>query len=236
MKLQFGSAFTRNYLSALALVALLMAAPRSGSAQEPVTSDVTTTGGAVHSVPYFTTGTNIQSSAITQRGSGTTSKVGIGTASPASRLHISGADTGANGYQSAIEITNTASTNDKDWWFRVGAAGTNTPDGGFSLGDDDAYWFVITFNGNVGMGLNVKDYVPNALQMASGAFENGGVWTNSSDRNLKENFTPINNIDLLTKINGMAIETWNYKSEGRAVRHLRSGRAGLLCRFRSWSG
>lgn len=219
MKLQFGSVFTRNYLCALALVALSMAAARSASAQEPATSDVTTTGGAVHSLPYFTTGTNIQSSAISQLGGGVNAKVGIGTTSPASRLHISAADTGANGFQSALEITNTASTNDKDWWLRVGAPGTNTPNGGFSLGDDDAYWFVITFNGNVGLGLNVTNPT-NALQLADGAYENGGVWTNASDRNLKENFIPINNTDLLTKINGMTISTWNYKSEGKAVRHL----------------
>jgi len=98
-------------------------------------------------------------------------------------------------------------------------SGTNTPDGGFSLGDDDAYWVNVTFNGNVGLGLNVTNPT-HPLQMADGAYEDGGAWTNSSDRNLKENFASINNSQLLTKINGMAIETWNYKSEGKAVRHL----------------
>ena len=161
--------------------------------------------------------------------------VGVGTNSPQSQIHVSGSDTQANGGTSAIEITNTASTNDKDWWLRVGAPGTNTPNGGFSLGDDDAYWFVVTFNGNVGMGLNVTDPTK-ALQMADGAYENGGVWTNNSDRNLKENFNPIDNAQLLSKINGMAIETWNYKSEGKAVRHFRTGGAGLLCRLRPWPG
>jgi hypothetical protein len=145
--------------------------------------------------------------------------VGVGTNSPQSEMHVSGSDTEGNGGTSAIEITNTASTNDKDWWMRVGAPGTNTPDGGLSLGDDDAYWFVVTFNGNFGLGLNVTNPTK-ALQMADGAYENGGVWTNASDRNLKENFNPIDNARLLGKINGMAIETWNYKSEGKAVRHL----------------
>lgn len=214
MKSPFATAFTRSYRLALALMTVAIATA-SASAQ----SDVTTAGGKAHSVPYFTSATEVASSAIVQQGSGTSAKVGIGTVSPASRLHISAADTGANGYQSAIEITNTASTNDKDWWLRVGAPGTNTPDGGFSLGDDDAYWVNVTFNGNVGLGLNVTNPT-HPLQMADGAYEDGGAWTNSSDRNLKENFASINNFQLLTKINGMAIETWNYKSEGKAVRHL----------------
>jgi Chaperone of endosialidase len=146
-------------------------------------------------------------------------EVGLGTNAPESRLHVYGADETANGTQAAIQITNEDSTNDKDWWLRVGATGTNTPDGGFSLGDDDAYWFVITSNGNVGIGLNVKNPTE-ALQMADGAYENGGVWTNASDRNLKENFAAIDNAQLLSKIDSMAIESWNYKAEGKAVRHL----------------
>jgi hypothetical protein len=174
MTSQFRTAFTRNFLLALALVTLSMAATRPASAQ-----------GALH-----------------------------GTS-----LHISASDNQPNGNSAAIKITNTASTNDKDWWLRVGATKTNTPDGGFSLGDDDAYWFVVTFNGNVGMGLNVTSPV-HPLQMADGANEDGGTWNNASDRNLKENFNPIDNTQLLTKINAMAIETWNYKSEGKSVRHL----------------
>jgi len=66
--------------------------------------------------------------------------------------HVSGSDNQPNGSVASVEMTNTASTNDKDWWARVGATATNTPDGGFSLGNDDAYWFVITYNGNFGLG------------------------------------------------------------------------------------
>ena len=220
MKLQFGSAFTRNYLSALALVALLMAAPRSGSAQEPVTSDVTTTGGAVHRCSYSQPAPTSSPQPSRNGEAAQRPKWALG---PRRRLagSISAGQTQAQTDTSRPSKSPTRPAHQwhKDWWFRVGAAGTNTPDGGFSLGDDDAYWFVITFNGNVGMGLNVKDHCRTPCRWPSGAFENGGVWTNSSDRNLKENFTRINNIDLLTKINGMAIETWNYKSEGRAVRH-----------------
>jgi hypothetical protein len=44
----------------------------SVSAPPPASSDVTTTGGTVKALPLFTTATNLQSSAITQAGSGAT--------------------------------------------------------------------------------------------------------------------------------------------------------------------
>jgi len=58
----------------------------------PVSSNVTTTGGTVNTVPLFTAATNIQNSAITQTGSGTTAKIGIGTAAPAATLDIKGGE------------------------------------------------------------------------------------------------------------------------------------------------
>lgn len=177
--------------------------------------DVSQTKTLDYVAKFITTGGKLGNSQIFDNGT----YVGVGTNSPQSQIHVSGSDTQANGGTSAIEITNTASTNDKDWWMRVGAPGTNTPNGGLSLGDDDAYWFVVTFNGNFGLGLNVTNPTK-ALQMADGAYENGGDWTNASDRNLKENFNPIDNAQILSKIDGMAIESWNYKSEGKAVRHL----------------
>jgi Chaperone of endosialidase len=220
MKPLWMTVFTRNCLFALALATISMTTIRSASAQSDLTqSDVTTSGGRIHSVPLWATHTDIQNSAIAQTSAGATALVGVGTTAPVSRLHVSGSDSEPNGTFAAIEISDTASTNDKDWWLRVGAPGTNTPDGGFSLGDDDAYWMVITFNGNVGLGLNVKNPV-HPLQMADGANEDGGTWNNASDRNLKENFSAIDANQLLTKISAMSIETWNYKSEGKSVRHL----------------
>ncbi len=56
-------------------------------------SDVTTTGGAVNTLPLFSTATNIQSSILTQSGSGSTGKVGINNASPSTTLDVGGAAT-----------------------------------------------------------------------------------------------------------------------------------------------
>ena len=48
----------------------------------------------------------------------------------------------------------------------------------------------ITSTGNVGIGTTDPTLGP--LQMASGAYVSaGGVWTNASDRNVKENFVAV---------------------------------------------
>jgi hypothetical protein len=65
----------------------------SASAAPPTTSKVTTTGGTVNALPLWTTSTNVQSSTITQTGSGPTAKIGIGTSAPSVTLDVKGAET-----------------------------------------------------------------------------------------------------------------------------------------------
>jgi hypothetical protein len=62
-------------------------------ASPDTSSDVTTTGGTANTLPLFTTSTNIQNSAITQTGSGTTAKVGIITTTPVTTLDVKGSGT-----------------------------------------------------------------------------------------------------------------------------------------------
>lgn len=52
-----------------------------------------------------------------------------------------------------------------------------------------------------------------------GGISGGGIG-GISDRNLKENFSPVNAQDVLTRISQMPITTWNYKFEDSSVRHL----------------
>ncbi len=63
-----------------------------GIGASPATA-VTTTGGTVNALPLWTTGSNIQSSALTQTGTGVTAKIGIGTTAPATTLDVKGAAT-----------------------------------------------------------------------------------------------------------------------------------------------
>ena len=53
-------------------------------------SNVTTTGGTVNALPLWTTATNIQSSVVTQTGSGSSAKIGINTGTPAATLDVKG--------------------------------------------------------------------------------------------------------------------------------------------------
>jgi hypothetical protein len=56
----------------------------------PPASNVTTAGGTVNTIPLFSTATDIENSAITQTGSGSTAKIGIGTTTPSSTLDVKG--------------------------------------------------------------------------------------------------------------------------------------------------
>jgi len=86
---------------------------RSAAVLPPVTSNVTTTGGAVNAIPLFTTATNIQNSVIAQSGSGATARIGIGTTTPAATLDVKGAATvrGALALPATAAASKTAGTN-----------------------------------------------------------------------------------------------------------------------------
>ncbi len=61
----------------------------------------------------------------------------------------------------------------------------------------------------------------NPLEHSSGAhLTAGGVWTNASDENLKENFQQVDGAELLEKIDQLPISEWNYKTESDEVKHI----------------
>ena len=47
-----------------------------------------------------------------------------------------------------------------------------------------------------------------------------GSWTSMSDRNAKENFTPVDPQSVLAKVAALPLATWNYKAQPAAIRHL----------------
>ncbi len=77
--------------------------------------------------------------------------VGIGDPLPSAKLTISGNETTPNGQAASLKIINTASSN--AWYLRAGAIGTNTPNNGFSIGDNVSNHFNMLSNGNLGLGL-----------------------------------------------------------------------------------
>jgi len=63
--------------------------------------------------------------------------------------------------------------------------------------------------------------VGTAATNGNGAYlTNGGVWTNASDENLKENFIPVEQLDILDKISRLSITQWNYKGTNDEEKHI----------------
>jgi hypothetical protein len=81
--------------------------------------------------------------------------------------------------------------------------------GGFRLEDGDGLWVEMA-------------YLPTTpISTSTGAYlSGGGVWTNSSDRNLKENFEPVDGQDVLNRLAELPVSTWNYKADDPDVRHM----------------
>jgi hypothetical protein len=87
------SAFVLAAPSAVSTNSVISAAAVSPSDSSRTTSDVTTSGGTVNTLPLFTTASDVQSSIVTQTGSGTTGKIGINTTTPATTLDVNGSAT-----------------------------------------------------------------------------------------------------------------------------------------------
>jgi len=59
------------------------------------------------------------------------------------------------------------------------------------------------------------------IHVYNGAYlSEGGAWTDTSDRNAKENFEPVNTKEVLERVKNLPLTSWNYRSESNAVRHL----------------
>ena len=59
------------------------------------------------------------------------------------------------------------------------------------------------------------------ISTSTGAYlSSGGVWTNASDRNKKENFETVDGREVLANLAELPITTWNYKAEDPSIRHL----------------
>jgi hypothetical protein len=81
--------------------------------------------------------------------------------------------------------------------------------GGATFVVNDGYW--VRFWSNAGRLIDTN----------TGAYlSTGGTWTNDSDRESKENFAPVDGNDLLARLAEVPIQTWNYKAEDPADRHL----------------
>jgi hypothetical protein len=63
-------------------------------------------------------------------------------------------------------------------------------------------------------------YVTNKKVGTSQAGIDFGVGVAPSDRNLKENIAPIDGKEVLTRLAGIPVSSWNYKNQGTSIRHI----------------
>jgi len=77
------------------------------------------------------------------------------------------------------------------------------------------------FDVNNSRWVNIWDDGTNLISTSTGArLSTGGVWTNASDRNLKENFAAVDGKAILETLASLPISIWNYKSESPSVKHI----------------
>jgi len=93
--------------------------------------------------------------------------------------------------------------------------------------DNSAYCFryyagttrIMTIRGDKNLG--VGDIDPSyRIHVQGGAYCDGMTWTNASDRNLKENFEPVDGEEILSLLDQLPVTKWNYKSDDPGIRHI----------------
>ncbi len=86
--------------------------------------------------------------------------------------------------------------------------------------------FVVRANGGFYFISTTVDFTPTIdanifLSTTTGAYlTTGGAWTNSSDRNAKTSFQPVDGQTVLEQLAGLPIQTWSYRAEEAAIRHI----------------
>ena len=125
----------------------------------------------------------------------------------------------ATGYSSTIPggFDNTASGS---YSFAAGYEAQATDTGSFVWSSYETTSSTGTYTFTVRSHNGAKFYTASGtgtgVQLAAG----GTGWSSISDRNVKENFTPVDGQEVLASLADMPITTWNLKSQDPAIRHM----------------
>jgi hypothetical protein len=107
-----------------------------------------------------------------------------------------------------------------DYSFAAGQSANATNDGAFvwsssfSTGSWGNYTFTVRAHG--GARFYTASGTGTGVQLSAG----GNSWGAISDRNVKENFQPVNVRALLAKVAALPVTTWNLKSQPATIRHI----------------
>lgn len=173
----------------------------------------TTDGGIIYNTSAarsgmeFRTGSNITQMTITSAGN-----VGIGTSTPSSEVEVRNTSDVELGLWSQ-------DAGGHRWTLQSSGVNGSLLDASFQIIDRtsgvNTSRFLISTNGNVGIGTNSPNekLTVHGNIIASGSIcANNGV-SCASDRNLKENFKPVNAREVLEKVAKLSVTQWNYKSD-----------------------
>ena len=72
----------------------------------------------------------------------------------------------------------------------------------------------------IGIGKNPAGGEIMSFHLTSANLSIGGVWTNASDRNIKENIKAVKGAEILQKLRNLPITEWSYKASENNVRHI----------------
>ena len=117
-----------------------------------------------------------------------------------------------------IDTSNSASFPTHDWQITVNDS-ANGGENYFSVDNTTVgkKLFKVLSDGSVSMGADLSSTF---LLSSSGDLAIHGTLSDSSDVNLKENITPVENAKVLEKISKLPISTWNYKENTQKDRHI----------------
>jgi hypothetical protein len=137
--------------------------------------------------------------------------VGIGTTSPANKLHVVGADGGAGvamiaGASSGLAFQSNAGSNDI-----VGRNAANSAYENIHIRAGASNQLFASTTGNVGIGTTSPAY---PLHMGSGAYvTTGGVWTNASSRAYKKDIAPLGTDRAVKTLKALQAVTFKYRKD-----------------------
>jgi hypothetical protein len=119
-----------------------------------------------------------------------------------------------------------------DFSFAAGRQAQANHTGAFVWGDSTsadvastgANQFIVRAAGGIWLGMTSSpslNIATDFINTSTGAHLTiGGIWTNNSDRDSKENFHEIDEREILSRVAALPITRWSYKAEGCDIEHL----------------